>query len=211
MTCVVMLAAVSSLRAENLNIDANATAGAVPGAGYAAAALPGVWNNWGCTTLPSAPLLDVNNNATDVTIERAGGGTYSSASLGYTGDVAALLNDICDSPTTITIRNLDPGLYDIYTYASDPDDPGLVFTNVTIDGITKPVGGPAVVGGLLVENLHYSRHSINHLGGPIVVTVASSVNPLGTYYNFNGIQIVPEPGSIGLLAVGALALIRRRR
>ncbi len=184
------LAAVCA-NAERLNIEIG-SAGSVPSSAYAAAAAQaGVWNNF-IGGAVSSPLTNTSGLATDVTIQSAGGaGIFTSADLGYTGDLANLLNDILDQPTSITINNLDAGHYDVYTYASDPELPTLAGTIVTINGVSRTVIGPEVIGGVLIQNVHYAKHAVNLTGGPLTITLADA--PGGSvFFGVNGIQIVPR-------------------
>ncbi len=204
-----VLSLASPSYAELINIDSNSL-GLVPSAVYGAASgQAGVWNGYAGGGIASAPLLDINGLLTDVTVTTTAG-VYSSATHGYTGDQAELMNDVFDSASSITIANLDAGSYTIYTYASDPDVPTTAGTIITIGGVSEEVIGPPIAGGVFIENTHYALHSVVHPGGDLVITVADLPGGNG-FWNVNGIQIVPEPTSLALLALGGVALIRRRR
>lgn len=179
------------VHAERLNIDFG-NPGSAPSSGWGAAAgQSGVWNNF-IGGAVSAPLLNTAGAATDVTVQSAGGpGIFSSADLGYTGDLANLLNDALDRPDTVTINNLDAGDYDLLTYATDPEIPALCGTIITINGVSRTVIGPEVVGGVMIMNVHYARHAVTHGGGALTINLDDL--PGGSvFYNCNGLQIVPR-------------------
>ena len=200
----------ASAHAQSLNIDMNTT-GLVPTPVYmAAAGQAGTWNSFGGGV--ATPLLGLNGLASGVTISSVGTANYSSTTLGYTGDLANLLNDVLDSPTSVTLGNLAAGQYNIYTYATDPDVPATAGTIVTINGISQTIIGPAVVAGNLIQGTHYALHSVNHAGGNLTINLADAPGNQA-FWNLNGIQVVlvPGPGSLAFFGLGMLGMRRRRR
>ena len=234
--CLAGLGAAAAAHAQNFNIDMSDTASPeapAPGIAYGAAAgQAGFWNNRQ-TPLGTTPLNDLNNLPTGVTLNLDGGGMGSfngpnSAATAAGTNGERLLDDGWDPGTVadvngnvgvITIAGLAPGDYTIYLYGIAPDS--IAFrTGFTVVGGAP--GGPVDVGGALgAANSFADTYSVpvTHavftktigLGENLIVNVTLP-NIGGTNFaTVNGIQITPEPASLGLLAMGALALIKRRR
>lgn len=226
LSCAVALALASTVNAQNFNIDLSTTAGAdapAPGLAYGAAAgQAGFWNNVTNPAAVNAPLNDLLNVATAVTISLDGGfmGSFTGPNEIATpagSDAEKLIDDGWD-PTgltgIITISGLAAGQYSVYLYGVAPDST----TDLTEFGVVGSVeGGVVNVGGALANPFldTYSvpvTHAIftkNIVAGEnLIINVG---NRGGAFETVNGIQITPEPGSLGLLAVGALAMIKRRR
>lgn len=84
-------------------------------------------------------------------------------------------------------------------------DPGTVYH---IDGLVTPGGVYiAIINGTSIDLLYDTAGYNQAMSG----SFTTLVNP-STYNTFRGVAFVPEPGTIGLLALagGALAVIRRR-
>lgn len=237
---IMALALVSTANAQNFNIDMSdaldAAVGPAPTALYGAAAGQlGFWNN---RTTPTGvtPLNDLLGLPTGVTLGLDGGsmGSFTGPNQAATlaGSNAGLLLDDGWDPGTapdvngnvgvITIAGLAPGSYSIFVYGIAPDN--IAFrTGLSVVGGAP--AGPIDVGGNLGPAGSFndlSPYPASPLAHAVFTkTIAAAENLVinvtlpnigGTNFaTVNGIQIVPEPGSLGLLAVGALAILRRRR
>ncbi len=227
----------SVANAQLFNVDLSATANPIgPGAAYpAAAGQAGFWNNIQ-NPLGTFPLNDLNNLPTGVTMNLDGGGMGAFTGANSAATVAGtnaenLLDDGWDPGTTpdalgnvgvITIAGLAPGNYSVFVYAIAPDDVSFRTGLSVIGGLPA---GPITVGGALGaansfnDSSAYPAPPVAHAIFNKTIGVAENLvinvtlpNIGGTNFaTINGLQIVPEPGSIGLLALGALALIKRRR
>lgn len=190
-----------------------------PGASFGAAAgQMGVWNNLAGPTALSIPLVDLNGAATNAVLTRstASGGNFNAQNANTSGDFEDLIDDGQDlsvgaGPETFTISGLLPGTYDVYVYAYAPDfAPDLTAINVNNIGALV-IGGLPIVppNTFLLGNTHgIFEVTLDGLTPTITITAnGATVNDFGT---FNGIQIVPEPAAISILALAAVALRRRR-
>lgn len=172
MIVVALLAAASdSCPAQSINIDFGLP-GAGPSSRYGGAGLPGVWNSIEGTHTPFASpeiiygLVDLEGNPTDVTLYQYGGTELLLASdPTVSGDDAVLLNDaiITHFPTLETclfINGLDPGWYEVITYAWRPDHPEFM-SKVRYDFTPGQilVGGPW--SGRHVEGVTYARQFVS--------------------------------------------------
>jgi hypothetical protein len=189
----------------------------------AAAGQPGFWNPVSGIALGPTPLLDTAGAATPVTLTVTSSSTALS-DLSYlqplnTGDYALLLNDASQIGTlsqggsrTYTFAGLSPGWYKIYTYAVAPQAtvvpnpvlvPGAIGTNPEI------VNGP-MPGNAFAQGITHSIHDVLVTTGTLDVVFNIPANLSGGAY-VNGFQIVPEPATVSLAALGGLAMIRRLR
>ena len=224
LTVAAALAIASSASAQIINVDFNtgvagdqANPGPVPG--FAAAGAASCWNLATGTTQVAFPALQTGLGCTPtgVSMSRSSalGGNFAFNNAGTAGNDALLLDDGQDlsavtGALTVTFNGLANGPYDVYVYAWAPDVPTADFTTVTIDGLAAQNVGGAAFAGSYVQGQHYAKGTVNIAGGSLTITADGAVGSFGT---LNGIQLVPvpEPTSLSLLALGALALIRRRR
>jgi len=188
-----------------VNVDCN------PGdlfVGQGAYADPGndTWN--GVVTAASGALVDSAGNPSDVTVTI---GPYSGGLAGNAAPANDLTGDCMYygsyDPSSITIAGLTAGAdYDLYFYALWAT--GNV-TKFTIDGVTKEVGYAGGDYDLYTEGTDYTVfYGVEADGtGEIVAEWDADV---GGGALLNGIQIVPEPGTMVLLALAGLAARRRR-
>lgn len=120
---------------------------------------------------------------------------------------------------TVTLSGLTDGLeYDLVVYAhgtSNEDDGAVDVTTGTVgSGVVDPTDTVFWVADRtqdLTEGLDYVRFSsIQSVGGVIELTIADKGTGVAA---INGLQlfVVPEPGSLGLLGLGAITVLSRRR
>jgi hypothetical protein len=215
LSVALVLSAAVSVQAQNLNIDFCVGTGS-PAATYGAAGFAGFWNN-PTAAMAGFPLNGLNGLPTGATISGplacgvfAGPNSATANASSNPGD-AQLMNDIHDGTGVWTINGLAAGTYTVLTYAAAPDTTAAT-TNVSVNGAPNQlVGGTwGLSGGTLAftPGITHASHTVSILAGqPITITTT----PGFSFASLNGIQITPEPSTLGLLAVGALALIRRRK
>ncbi|MCG8404981.1 MAG: hypothetical protein MI923_07275 [Phycisphaerales bacterium] len=187
--------------AQSFNIDVGPI-GTAPSSSYAAAGLPGVWNSIPLehvTPFTTGPhpsdymLVDLDGNPTNVGCHNFGGTDVIVANNpSLTGDDATMMNDYLVTYTPnlescIYINGLEPGTYEVLTYAWMPSDSGILQrVRFDFDAVNIPlVGGNWP--GQHEEGVTYSRH---------IVEVTSS-----GIMTFMGLHVGIAPG--GNVAVGA--------
>jgi len=182
----------------------------------------------------SGAAIALNNSsggATGVTLTFAGAGTWGSGS-GSASPNAALLNGYVDGTdngsNTYTFNNVPAGKYNIIVYALpdglDGRDQSLVLngdvantlfmsseagSGFAANGFVRATAtskdGPGAIGN------YFEFDNVSPQAGTFAL-VGTSL----TFRNFsNGIQIVnadvPEPATLGLVALGGIAMLARRR
>lgn len=227
-TMMLMTAAPGLAQRFNIDLDQAGTfpshGNGSPSASFGAAAgQAGVWNTVDAQDFGPTPLLDTSGSATGVTIAITATSMLPTSlsfwNTSNTGDFALLLNDATQIGTasqggsrTYTFSGLTPGPYQIYTYAVAPQ--GTVGTNpVFVPGSTstnpQDVTGP-MPGNAFALGITHSLHDVMVTTGTLSVMFSVPPNlPSGAFVN--GFQLVPEPGTVSLLALGGLALLRKRR
>ena len=187
---------VASAQAQSFNIDlGTGLAGTVPTPAYGAAgAQPGMWND-----VPSngnQPLFDLSGAVTTVDINALATANFYFDNVGTSGDDQALMDDILDLPTTVTVTGLAPGSYTIFTYAWAPDDPSHI-TNVVVAGSPEPL---QACGGLWPGahqlGVTYARHTLVIGPGQADLVITFTLGG-GQFVSCNGVQIVQGPTSPG--------------
>jgi len=171
LTIVVILGGAlgGSASAQSLNVNFG-PAGTAPSPTYAAAGLPGVWNNIEGTEGHPYWLVGLDGNPTNVELNQIGAwGLLSAFDPSVSGDDAALLDHalVTYAPpgdeVCLIIDGLEPGRYEVIIYAWMPNAP-TVLSRVRQDlsMTTYDVGG-AWPGGH-VEGITYARHVLDLTG-----------------------------------------------
>ena len=140
---------------------------------------------------------------------------------GNTGDFNLLLNDSAHVGTlrdggsiAYTWTGLKPGAYRVYTYAVDTAG-YRVDTPVFVPNSTSE--NPQIVTGPMPGNAfsYHITHAVHDVAPDegILQVIVEQPPGLKRGFHINGFQIVsvPEPGTMTILAVGALFLLARRR
>jgi len=188
---------VASAEAQSFNIDlGTGLAGTVPTPAYGAAATqPGMWND--VPANGNQPLTDLSGAVTTVNINALATANFYFDNVGTSGDDQALMDDIHDLPTTLTVTGLAPGSYTIYTYAWAPDDP-MHITNVVVAGSPDPLqacGG--LWPGVHQLGVTYARHALVIGPGQTDLLITFSLGG-GQFVSANGVQIVSgSSGGVG--------------
>lgn len=176
----------TSLHAQSFNVDVGVAD--KPSDNYAAAGLPGYWNAvrlqhvtpFMITPHPQAePLRDINGNATNVVVHQFGGMDLNSSDDPATiGNDAGLMDDFLAThslslETCVYINGLEPGEYEVITYAWMPNSPSTD-GKVRFDfNSYQPLVGGEWPGGH-VEGITFSRHQLT-------VTESGSLSYIGLH------------------------------
>jgi len=189
----------------NIDIDVTSTPGVwtlAPATGFGGAAnQTGFWNAVAPSGVGPIALRGLNNALTTVSMSRSGlGGAASGFAFDNTntsGNYQFLLDDMqsinAGITETITISGLNPGDYEIYTYAIAIDNSTLR-TNVSVAGSgegTIMVGGVTPVNSFaagVTHSLH--RRTISIFGVPGTGSLSITLSGIGIQVgSFNGLQI----------------------
>lgn len=229
--CILVIAAAAAAQSFNVDLDDDDSppevGGGVPSSGFGAGAgQPGLWNS--VLIVGSGPfaLRDIQGAATPVSVRVAtdetgySGGGYNNPS--NTGDYARLLNDATNVGTVVqggmkrwTFSGLNPGEYDVYTYAVAPNGRPIdvpVFVPEAIEMQTQIVSGP-MPGNALIYGITHCIHRVQVVsGGVLRVVVKQPPFMQGNFY-VNGFQIVavPETEPIVTVAIGLFVFIVSKR
>lgn len=181
--------------AQSFNIALGPT-GSAPSSSYAAAGLPGVWNDVGLTAYGvHVPLVGLDGLPTAVDLRQIGAtSVLQSNDPSTTGDDEALLDSMVlsfSSPLDACywIDNLENQTYFVTLYALTPNAPTL-FSSVRVDDATPgatPVGG--AWSGAHVEGVSYKTFLVDVFDGEI--GLHSGIPSSNTQSGLNGIQIRP--------------------
>ena len=129
--------------------------------------------------------------------------------------LAAVLVDAFKENTdvvTLTLGGLKAGTYTITTWHHDANDGGDATFDVGGGSIlgTAPTG-IAVTSGSADNLLTPGEATWNFVADGVNDTVFTFSRTSGGEFFLNGFVVVPEPATMAVLAMGALAVIRRRR
>ena len=211
----------AGMAAAQYNVDCSdsGTTAPPPTAAYGAAAgQAGVWNNIIDPNAAGVPLLNVGGTATGVTLSLTPNGFMfdganslpNGVNTATGSDDELFMDDVWDSPVaaTITVGNLPAGPYRLYVYGGSPDS-GTTFMQFDVAGNSQLVGGVWSNPFTYQQGVTHALFNVNHPGGDLVIGVPD----VPGFESVNGLQLapIPEPAMIGLLAAGALCLVRRRR
>jgi len=167
-------------------------------------------------------LVALDGEFTNASLElfSQAGGEYNNTTTGLTGDNAALLADgwfVPDVPGRITIQDLDPGIYLVTIYgAVGENTDGLTAGGSWDDGtgniVTDAFGATGFADGFLDGETHFTEQFISTADdGSLAITFSGGINQSNGTVTGLQIEQIPEPGSLALLGLGSMALIRRRR
>ncbi|MFM9958224.1 MAG: hypothetical protein ACKVZJ_09100 [Phycisphaerales bacterium] len=194
LTALCVVAGARATCGQSLNVDFG-TPGTVPSSAYAGAGLAGAWNVIGA--MPNSqvfPLVGLDGIGVAATVFCIGGSHLIENDIPSTaGSDQALLDDMfvsTNSPVDLCLffRNLQPGWYEVISYAIDPDN--AAGQNRLRADFAAP--GPVWIGGAWpgqhAFGVTYARHFVQVSDGKL--------NPhsgeFGAQYRsgMNGIQLI---------------------
>jgi hypothetical protein len=164
LTAAVALAfCAAPLSAQSFNLDfGQPTAG--PSSSYAAAGLPGYWNAIQASS-GNYVLRDLAGSLTNIVFWQAGAaGVIAASDPSVSGDDALLMNDglITYNPgvdSCFYFNGLQPGTYELITYAWRPDNPTLM-AKTFVDNTTGLEISGGSWPGYHVHGVTYARHFV---------------------------------------------------
>jgi hypothetical protein len=163
-TAIAVASFTASLSAQSFNLDFGEPT-ATPSSGYAAAGLAGYWNGIRADNGSAVNLKDLSGATTSVTFWQSGAaGAIAANDPSVTGDDALLMNDGIITYTfgvdsCFYFNNLQPGTYELTTYAWRPDYPteqARTFVDNTFGTVITGGAWP----GSQVEGVTYARHIV---------------------------------------------------
>lgn len=217
-----LVSAWNPVAAQGFNVDLYADgASPAPSAAFAAASgQAGTWNAIACTFCEPQvfPLVDVNGQASGVSLKTTSGGFANSCPSGpFTLDEQALLgggqggSDVFNA-VSFALQGLTPGVYDLYLYVGQRCltlFPSPVLLAAWLDnGVTPPVAGlqeqlvegAAPTGVAFQERGNFARFRFQVASGQRLI--ANLVSPVGGAFNACGVQVVPVLGDVIPLCFG---------
>ena len=206
---VLALALAPLASAQNFNIDFG-SATSTPAFFFGAAGPAGVWDQY--ITSPANGLMDTSGNISSVNLTATN--AFATFPSGY-NDPMTIVDDefLMDDYIAITFietysfTGMAAGTYNVYTYTWTF---GPLSTGIDVNATGQQVIGGTWTGGYLLGTTH-SLHTVTiPANGTINIRVVSIDGALGA---ISGVQIVqvPTPAGASVLALGAMAMTRRRR
>jgi hypothetical protein len=182
--------------------------GSAPAASYAAAGLPGVWNDIGLTPIGQrVPLVGLDGNPIAADIRQVGvTSVLQSNDPATSGDDEALLDSMVLSfcnplDACYWIDNLPNGEYLVTLYALTPNDPDLLSPVRVDDGTPGPTPLGGAWTGTHVQGVSYQSFAVTITSNEIGL---HSGTPGGNFQSgLNGIQIRPLD-MVGVNSTGAM-------
>ncbi len=207
--------------AQLINLDFSRAGGQPSDLFGAAPGQAGFWNVY----VPGAPahlLSDLAGGPTDNATVVGPMGPIPDVGINdplIDGDAAALLEDGFngggDVFQRISLRGIDEGTYFLFLYGLSPNLPNdSTFFSVEADGdvvlLTDASAGGAWPGGFQAGVTHVI-YEVTTTNGLIDIDFGGGI--FGDTGYFSGLQLsdVPSPGTGALMALGTIALMRRRR
>lgn len=136
--------------------------------------------------------------------------------------IGVITDDTTNGLTGSNDRRIDGTVGESITFSFDQDVTltslrlGSFQTLLDVDDVVTvtPDGGSAITFTSTLDNLPLTEHLLGGVfvaaGTDIVFTTTSSAAD-GVLFNEITVDVVPEPGSMALLGIGVLAMLRRRR
>ncbi len=206
LAALALTASLASAQSMNINLGTTLN-GDRPSASFGAgAASPGNWNLVSANLPTTSGLVDLAGSPTGASISLAGGfGNFGWDNPNWSGDDAKLLEFAADiggnnGTITWTFSGINPGNYEVYTYAIAPDLPATYRTRVTVTGSAE---GAQIVGGAwtsapYVQGVTHARHTVTvGPSGTLVVVTSDPGTPGGNLATVNGFQIKVAGGGGG--------------
>ena len=184
LVAVVLAVSAAPLAAQNFNLDYGEPA-VVPSSTYAGAGLPGYWNGIRADISNVYTLNDLAGTPTSVTFWQTGAaGAIAENDPSVTGDAALLMNDGIITYTAgvdscFYFNNLQPGTYELITYAWRPNHPTELARTVVDNTPGTEITGGAWPGDQ-AHGVTYARH---------IVTVDAS----GSFVAHSGLASGSDP------------------
>lgn len=215
--CALVLTPSGLVLGQAVNIDIDTAGGIGAGAPAStflgAAVQAGTWNTLSGSQTNNISLLGLNGSPAGVFITRGPTAPIHTFfdSLNTTLDFEKLFDDyqsLSSGSFTMTFTSVDPGWYEVYTYAINPSN-SATRTHVTVTGAVAPetqdVGGAMPVNGY-AQGVTHSVHLVN-------VSVAGTINMSFSFGAFggvlNGLQLKPvsAPPTAQITSPSALGCI----
>lgn len=158
------IACAAPLSAQSFNLDFGEPT-AAPSSSYAAAGLPGYWNAIHADSWIDYILNDVSGSVTSVHFQQAGAaGLIAENDPSVSGDDALLMNDGLITYTygvdcCFYFNGLEPGVYELITYAWRPNHPTLLASSHVDNTLGVEISGGAWPGAQ-VHGVTYAREIV---------------------------------------------------
>jgi hypothetical protein len=206
LVALAVLAAAAGAQSLNINLGTGSGTQRPSNAFAAGGAQPGYWNVVSTNNASAGALNDVNQVLTGVNLSFVGGfGDFHYDNPNWSGDDAKLLEWAGDvggggGSITWTFNGLNPGNYEVYTYAIAPDLPQTYRTRVQVTNANEgaQIVGGAWTGAPYVQGVTHARHTVTLNPGQNLVVVTSDPGaPSGNLATVNGFQIKVAAGGGG--------------